>query len=75
MSRMKTFFIYLLLFVGLYVVSNLLIDAYIKQYVSDKKMPTKEELDKRVYLGNLIYVEEYTRSDGTKVSGYYRRFR
>lgn len=52
-----------------------LIDAYIKQYVSDKKMPTKEELDKRVYLGNLIYVEEYTRSDGTKVSGYYRRFR
>lgn len=30
MSRMKTFFIYLLLFVGLYVVSNLLIDAYIK---------------------------------------------
>ena len=30
MSRMKTFFIYLLLFVGLYVVSNLLIDAHIK---------------------------------------------
>ena len=30
MSRMKTFFIYLLLFVGLYVVSNLLIEAYIK---------------------------------------------
>ena len=30
MSTMKTFFIYLLLFVGLYVVSNLLIDAYIK---------------------------------------------
>lgn len=26
----KLFFIYLLLFVGLYVVSNLLIDAYIK---------------------------------------------
>lgn len=52
-----------------------LIDAYIKQYTHSKKMPTKEELDKRVYIGNLIYVEDYTRSDGTKVSGYYRRFR
>lgn len=30
MSRMKTFTIYLLLFVGLFIVSNLLISAYIK---------------------------------------------
>ena len=30
MSRMKTFGIYLLLFVGLYVISNILISAYIK---------------------------------------------
>lgn len=52
-----------------------LIDAYIKQYSSNKKMPSKEELDKGVHIGNLIYVEDYTRSDGTKVSGYYRRFK
>lgn len=30
MSRMKTFTIYLLLFLGLYVISNILISAYIK---------------------------------------------
>lgn len=30
MSRMKTFFIYFLIFICLYIVSNLLIDAYIK---------------------------------------------
>lgn len=30
MKRMKTFFIYFILFVGLYVISNLLINAYIK---------------------------------------------
>ena len=43
------------------------------QYYGNGTMPTKEELDKRVHVGELIYVEEYTRSDGTKVSGYYRR--
>ena len=31
-------------------------------------------LDRRVRFGELIYVENYTRSDGTKVSGYYRRY-
>ena len=31
-----------------------------------------KEVDKRTRIGELIYVEEYTRSDGTKVSGYYR---
>ena len=30
MSRMKTFFIYFLIFIGFYIVSRLLIDAYIK---------------------------------------------
>ena len=30
MSRMKTFFIYFLIFIGFYIVSSLLIDAYIK---------------------------------------------
>ncbi|MCM1265650.1 MAG: hypothetical protein NC200_05565 [Candidatus Gastranaerophilales bacterium] len=51
-----------------------LIDLYLKQYYSIKKIPSKEDLDKRTYLGELIYVEEYQRSDGTVVSGYYRRF-
>ena len=36
-------------------------------------MPSKEELDKKVENGDLIYVHNYVRSDGTKVSGYYRR--
>lgn len=30
MDRMKTFFIYLLIFIGFYIISNLLISAYIK---------------------------------------------
>lgn len=37
-------------------------------------MPTKEALDKRVQTGELVYVSEYTRGDGTKVSGYYRSY-
>ena len=41
---------------------------------SQDRFPTKEELDKRTRIGELIYVEDYTRSDGTKVSGYYRAY-
>ena len=41
---------------------------------SQDRFPTKEELDKRTWIGELIYVEDYTRSDGTKVSGYYRAY-
>ena len=37
-------------------------------------MPTKKEVDKRVRIGELIYVKDYTREDGTKVSGYYRAY-
>lgn len=48
--------------------------SYIKQYLEKPEMPTKTELNKRVHIGNLIYIEEYTRSDGTKVSGYYRAY-
>lgn len=52
-----------------------LIPEYIHQYYENNgKMPTREDLDKRVRTGELIYVESYTRSDGTKVSGYYRRY-
>ena len=37
-------------------------------------MPTKADVDKRTRISELISVEEYTRSDGTKVSGYYRAY-
>ena len=40
---------------------------------NDWEIPSKENLDKRVLSGELIYVENYIRSNGTKVSGYYRR--
>lgn len=47
-------------------------DLFLDQMFDQEKFPTKEELDKRTCIGELIYVEDYTRSDGTKVSGYYR---
>lgn len=43
------------------------------QALEPNGLPTKEELDARTKSGELIYVDAYTRSDGTKVSGYYRR--
>lgn len=47
---------------------------YSRQLVeNDWKIPEKSDLNKRVMSGELIYVDDYTRSDGTKVSGYYRR--
>ena len=51
-----------------------LYDRYIDNLVDKNPMPTKQELDKRTRIGELIYVEGYTRSDGTKVSGYYRAY-
>ncbi len=33
-----------------------------------------KDMERRVRFGELIYVENYTRSDGTKVSGYYRKY-
>ena len=50
-------------------------EQIIKQYYENgDKLPKKSELDKRVRLGELIYVENYVHSDGTKVSGYYRAY-
>ena len=49
-----------------------LYDLYLKQWIDKSPMPAIAEVDKRTRIGELIYVEEYTRSDGTKVSGYYR---
>ena len=44
-------------------------------YIVDNnwEAPTEKNLNKRVQSGELIYVENYERSDGTKVHGYYRR--
>ena len=49
-------------------------DAFLEQALEYEPMPTKEALDKRVQTGELVYVSEYTRGDGTKVSGYYRSY-
>ncbi len=40
---------------------------------TQNKFPSKADLDAKVNKGDLIYVNNYTRADGTKVSGYYRR--
>ena len=40
---------------------------------NDWEAPTEKNLNKRVQSGELIYVENYEHSDGTKVHGYYRR--
>ncbi len=37
------------------------------------EIPSEENLNKRVKSGELIYVDNYARSDGSKVDGYYRR--
>ena len=49
-------------------------DVYLDQALEKTSMPTKETLDERVHTGELVYVSEYTRGDGTKVSGYYRSY-
>lgn len=47
-------------------------NLFLDQMFEQDRFPTKEELDNRTRIGELIYVEDYTRSDGTKVNGYYR---
>jgi hypothetical protein len=49
-----------------------LMDEFLNQALEQKELPTKETLDNQVAIGNMIYVKNYERSDGTKVSGYYR---
>lgn len=55
-------------------------EKYLKQYSKQLvdngwKIQDRKELDKQVISGDLIYVENYTKADGTKVSGYYRHRR
>lgn len=42
----------------------------VEKYENVKKYP--KNMFKQVASGDLIYVQDYSRSDGTKVSGYYR---
>lgn len=49
-----------------------LIDRIVEQSLNNESY-SKKELDEALKLGGLIYVDSYTRSDGTEVSGYYRR--
>lgn len=51
-----------------------MMDVYLDQAMEQEGLPSKEELDKKVASGNMVYVENYIRSDGTKVSGYYRSY-
>ena len=49
--------------------------AFLNQYDGGRnKIPTKEELDERVARGELIWVDGYTKQDGTVVRGYYRHY-
>jgi len=43
-------------------------------YDNGRKLPTESELQSRVRTGELIYVKDYIRSNGVKVSGYYRHY-
>lgn len=49
-------------------------DSFLDDVIGNNwQTPTKEKLDARVKSGELIYVEDYTRANGSKVHGYYRR--
>ena len=49
-------------------------ERYLEQAIdNDWTIPEKASLDKRVKSGELIYVESYTKADGTEITGYYRR--
>lgn len=51
-------------------------ENYFGQIIENNwKIPSKADLDNQVKSGELIYVDDYTKGDGTKVSGYYRRRR
>ena len=54
---------------------NLGIREYLRQASESKfRLPSKEDLDARVRTGELVYVHDYVRANGVKVSGYYRAY-
>ena len=48
------------------------LENFINQQVAEGKVMPEAQAKQQVQSGNLIYVNSYTRSDGTKVKGYYR---
>ncbi len=48
------------------------LESFINQQVAAGKVMPEAQAKQQVHAGNLIYVNSYTRSDGTEVKGYYR---
>ncbi len=48
------------------------LESFINQQLAQGKVMPEAQAKQQVQAGNLIYVNSYTRSDGTKVHGYYR---
>ena len=48
------------------------LESFINQQVAAGKVMPEAQAKQQVQSGNLIYVNSYTRSDGTEVKGYYR---
>ena len=48
------------------------LENFINQQVTAGKIMSDAQARQQVQTGNLIYVNSYTRSDGTEVKGYYR---
>ena len=48
------------------------LENFINQQVAEGKVMPEAQAKQQVQSGNLIYVNSYTRSDGTEVKGYYR---
>ena len=48
-------------------------EKFINQLLNAGNIMTKAQADEKVFSGELIWVNSYTRDDGTEVRGYYRR--
>ena len=48
-------------------------ESELDERMADNKIPSRAEAHEKSLKGESVYVEEYTKADGTKVSGYYRR--
>lgn len=48
-------------------------EKFIMQQVAEGKVMTEMQAKEQLEAGNLIWVNSYTRADGTEVKGYYRR--
>lgn len=47
-------------------------EDFINQQMASGKILSKAEAEKRLQAGDLVWVDSYTRDDGTEVKGYYR---